>query len=130
MGKVLWPWQQAREHDTGGGRAPPQRASNATQSSGSAEPMPLARTLAFQAPVARSAVGSGATGLRVSSPDDVEEREADHIADKVMRSADLPRDPSTAVTEAPIVHRSSTGGQTQQPGPHVDSGAGHPLDRS
>lgn len=38
-------------------------------------------------PVLRSAAGSAADGLPVSSPDDPEEREADQIADRIMRSA-------------------------------------------
>jgi len=47
----------------------------------------LSRSLALSVPIYQSASGFGSRGLAVSRPADPEEREADLVADRIMRSA-------------------------------------------
>lgn len=69
-------------------RQPPHPVPEPPEHSGAAAGLTdLSRSLATYGPVLRSAGGSAADELPVSSPDDPEEREADQIADRIMRSA-------------------------------------------
>lgn len=125
--------------DAGSRRTPaPRQATLATPESapaGQAGPgSELSRRLALGPVLMRSAAGGAPPGLPVSSPDDPEEREADAVADRIMRStgececggscsdcsgnANALGIGSATESSGPVLHRDATPAPLpQQPGP-------------
>lgn len=90
--------------------APRKREEQAAAAGAPLQGPDLATALAFDAPIHRCADGCAClpSGMQVSHPDDPEEREADRIADRIMRSAagpgDAVRDRSGPVQVRPAVN--------------------------